>query len=374
VLALVAAGTVAVSGPVSADARPGGKLFAGGFMSQAGSTAANGIAAWDSVNWSALTGPNGEGTDGQVTAMTMYNGKLIVGGSFLEAGGEVVSGIASWDGTTWAPLTGSSGVPGVTVLPLGFVSSLIVYNGDLYVGGMFPRAGATSTVNNLARWNGTEWSAVTGPSGFGTLKGTSDIAPVWDMTIVDGLLVVAGDFTTAGGVAANSIALWDGTTWSSADQPIPNAVTFAVENFNGRLAASRSYADGDVGAVEVIWRDQGVWSTLGGTMDGSIAELTNYDGKLVVCGGFTTVGGVTMNHIAAWNGNSWSALSGPSGNGTNGDVFAVTLHFGLLVAGGRFSDAGGQSASNLALWNGSAWSALPGGGTNDLGVFSLLST
>ena len=376
VLTVLVTGTTLFASAASADAIPGGKLFAGGAFTEAGGTTATRIAAWNGVNWSALAGPNGEGADGSVFAMTMYNGKLIVGGSFIEAGGEVVSGITSWNGTTWEPLVGSTGAIGVSILPLGFVSALAVYNGDLYVGGLFQTAGGVP-VDNIARWNGSDWSPVTGPSGFGTAIDGSDIAPVFDMTAVDGRLIIAGEFTSAGGVAANSVAAWNGSTWSSVDQPIANATILAVENFNGRLVAARGYSEDNVFLRDVAWRDNGQWSVLGGATagrpDSDVRDLTNYNGQLVAGGQFTQIGGVIVNHVAAWNGSTWSGLSGPSGIGTDGDVFAVTVHWGFLTVGGLFGLAGGVPASNMARWNGSAWSAVPGGGVNGQ-VFELLST
>jgi hypothetical protein len=369
-------GTLGYASPASADATPGGKLFAGGNFTQAGPAAATRVAAWDGVNWSALVGPNGEGADGTVFAMTMYNGKLVVGGSFLEAGGAVVSGIATWNGAVWEPLVGSTGAIGVSILPLGFVSALAVYNGDLYVGGMFQRAGGI-VVNNIARWNGSDWSAVTGPSGFGTNNGGSDIAPVFDMTTVGGRLVAAGEFTTAGGVAANSVAAWNGSTWSSLGQPVETLTILAVENFNGRLVASRSYAEDNVTVKDIAWRDNGVWSVLGGAgggrVDFDVRDMAIFKGLLIAGGQFSQIGGLTVNGVAAWNGSAWSALSGPSGVGTDGAVFAVTAHWGFLTVGGLFNQAGGVAASNIARWNGAAWSALPGGGT-DGQIFELLST
>jgi hypothetical protein len=364
----------------ASGAQPGGKLFAGGSFTEAGGVTATSIAAWDGVDWAALEGPNGEGADSTVTAMTMYDGKLVVGGSFIEAGGEVVSGIASWDGTDWEPFIGSSGVPGVTVAPLGFVTALEVYNGDLYVGGAFPRAGGTTTVNNIVRWNGTDWSALADPGGVGTTTPGSSSAPVWDMTIVDGVLVVAGEFTMAGGVAVNSIAGWNGSSWSSLGQPIADLFIMAVTVYQGKLVATRGYVEDNFNINDVATRNaNGQWTVLGGDpqgrMNGSARDLTVYNNFLVVGGFFTQAAGVTVNHIAKWDGATWSGVSGPSGTGTDGIVYALTTHAGNLVAGGFFSQAGGVSVSNIAKWNGSAWSALAGGttGTNNT-VLKLYST
>jgi len=376
-LLIAATGMVVFAEAAHADAIPGGKLFAGGTFTQAGGGTATNIAAWNGVNWSALVGPNGEGADSQVSAMTVYQGKLVVGGSFLEAGGELVSGVATWNGVDWEPLVSSNGAIGLAILPLGFVSDLEVYNGQLYAGGAFTRAGGQD-VNNIARWNGTDWLPVTGPSGTGVLLGGSVFASVvWDMTLVDGQLIVAGQFDTAGGVPANSIAAWNGTTWSSLGQPaLQDLAILSVEGYNGRVAASRSYVVDNFNVNDVAWRNLGVWSVLGDPFNGNVRDMTIYNGLLVAGGQYETIGALTVNHVATWNGSAWSALSGPSGVGTNGDVFAVAAHWGFLFTGGFFSQAGGQAVANIARWNGAAWSAVPGGGFADTvpTVFELFST
>src|SRR5689334_17602174 len=81
-VALLAAPTAAVAAvPGHApDAKPlttTQDLFVGGTFSQAGGRVANNIARWPGfgVDWGALSGPSGNGTNGQVSAVTVYNGK-----------------------------------------------------------------------------------------------------------------------------------------------------------------------------------------------------------------------------------------------------------------------------------------------------------
>ncbi len=77
-------------------------------------------------------------------------------------------------------------------------------SGNLYIGGGFPQAGGL-TVNYVARWNGSSWSAV-GPGLNSTVNA---------LAVSEGTLYAGGAFTTAGGSAANYIAQWDGTNWSA---------------------------------------------------------------------------------------------------------------------------------------------------------------
>ena len=81
----------------------------------------------------------------------------------------------------------------------------VAEDGSLYAGGLFTTAGGT-TVNRIAKWNGSAWSAL----GSG-LNGTCN-----DIAIAqDGSLYAGGSFTTAGGGGANPIAKWNGLGWSA---------------------------------------------------------------------------------------------------------------------------------------------------------------
>src|SRR5882724_10938875 len=87
-------------------------------------------------------------------------------------------------GQTWENL--GTGVSGCSTC---FVRTLAVYNGELYAGGTFTDAGGIP-VNNIARWNGTNWSDV----------GTGVNNEVSALAVFNGELFVGGSFTTAGGI------------------------------------------------------------------------------------------------------------------------------------------------------------------------------
>jgi YVTN family beta-propeller protein len=94
------------------------------------------------------------GADSQVNAFAVYDGDLYAGGKFTSIGGVRMNNIARWDGTSWTAV-GNARRVGVN----DRVDSLQVYDGDLYVGGKFTEAGSGISVNHLAKWNG-RWSGV----------------------------------------------------------------------------------------------------------------------------------------------------------------------------------------------------------------------
>ncbi len=79
------------------------------------------------------------------------------------------------------------------------VNALIVDpSGNLYVGGSFTSAGGV-TVNNIAKWNGTSWSAI-----GGGVNGNVNTLHIDS----SGNIYAGGDFTQAGGITVNKIAKW----------------------------------------------------------------------------------------------------------------------------------------------------------------------
>lgn len=105
----------------------------------------------------------------------------------------------------------------------------------------------------------------------------------------------------------------------------------------------------------------GVWSALGtgitGTQVNAIARATN--GTVYVGGNFTDAGGSGADHIAQWNGSSWSTLA--SATALNSFVYdlAVAPSGTTIYVAGAFTNANANAnADYLATWNGSAWGAL----------------
>jgi hypothetical protein len=345
-----------ISGPVSALALDGeGKLYASGGFTTAGDVSANYIAMWDGNRWSAL----GSGMNGWVSALALDgSGNMYVGGEFTTAGGVSANRIARWDGSSWSPL--GSGMDSL-------VSALALDgSGNLYAGGWFTTAGGVSA-NRIARWDGSSWS----PLGSGMDGGVSALA-----LDGSGKLYAGGGFTTAGGVSANYIAMWDGSSWSPLGSGMNGTVSALALDGSGKLYAGGEFTTaGGVSANHIAMWGGSSWSPLGSGMDS--ADWSHYvyslvlDGSdnLYAGGGFTTAGGVSANHIAMWDGSSWS----PLGSGLDGPVSALVLRGdGKLYAGGLFTTAGGVIANRIARWDGSSWSALGDGDGMSSSVWALV--
>ena len=115
--------------------------------------------------------------------------------------------------------------------------------------------------------------------------------------------------------------------------------------------------------------------------EGDVAALAIFDDgsgpSLYAGGSFDTAGGVTVNRIARWNGTEWSALTGPAGTGTSGRVSALAFFDDgagpSLYAGGFFLTAGGVTVHHVARWDGEGWSALAGSDHVGVGGESVYS-
>lgn len=165
---------------------------------------------------------------------------------------------------------------------------------------------------------------------------------------------------------------WDGTAWSQLNSSIVGTVHALHALPGGELLAGGSFTSIDGVAAEnlAIW-DGTSWAAFGGGVSGVGARVSEFatlpNGDLVVGGTFATAGGVVANNIARWDGASFAPLGaglapfpGPLSSGV--DVTGlVPMANGELFVCGRFATAGAVFANNVAVWNGSSWSPLGAG-------------
>jgi alpha-tubulin suppressor-like RCC1 family protein len=240
--------------------------------------------------------------------------------------------------------------------------SIASINGDLYALGYFTEAGGVPA-NDIAKWNGSSWTNL----GAGINLIPYDLAA---MAIgPNGDLYAGGIFTTAGGIAATNIAKWDGSTWTNLSTGIAGSVYALAIGANGDLYAGGGFISaGGTAANRIAKWDGSTWTNLGTGMNGTVLSLSVApNGDLYVGGSFSTAGGTAANRIAKWDGSTWTNL----GTGMNNSVAALSVApNGDLYAGGHFATAGGTAANRIAKWDGSTWTNL---GTGINGVINGLA-
>jgi hypothetical protein len=354
----------------------GAALYAGGNFSTAGNVTVNQIAKWNGASWSALGSgmAGGLGSSTFVQAMTEYDDgsgpALYAAGSFSSAGGVPASLIAKWNGSSWSAL--GSGISGGDAGNPPFTRSLAAFDDGsgsaLYVGGPFLMAGG-GAVDRIAKWHASSWSPL--------VRGTSGLSNIVEAVAVfdDGngpALYVGGEFQSAGGMQVNSIAKWNGSNWSAlgsgmgGTQPYVGALTVFDDGSGPALYAGGGFSSAGGVAANNIARWNGVsWSPVGGGTTADVLSFAVFDdggGPALYAGGnFSNAGGVLVKSIAKWNGSSWSAL----GTGMTQNVRALTVFDDgsgpALYAGGAFTMAGGVTVDFVGKWNGHTWSGLQNG-------------
>ncbi|MFG0283170.1 MAG: hypothetical protein ACF8R7_02010 [Phycisphaerales bacterium JB039] len=301
------------------------------------------IARWNGSDWIPL--PGGVGPSGGVRALAAYDDgagqALYVSGLFATVAGQAANNVARWNGTSWEVLADSGGV-GVD----GPAYTMAAYDDGsgaaLYVGGSFTTASGR-VVNNIAKWDGVEWTPLEGPTGVGVDDQVQGMAVFDDGT--GAALYVGGRFQSAGGVTVNYVAKWDGIAWT------PLAAPGGV-GLSGESTALAVYED--------------------------------IDGRALYVGGsFATVSGrMNVQSIARWDGVGWAALSGPSGTGVTSGASPRVASIGIfddglapaaLVVGGGFERAGGLIANRIAQWQGCPGSCYADcDGSGELDIFDFL--
>lgn len=388
-------------------------------------------------NWK--TGFNAPGVEGVVWSMATDSPYVYILGTFTKITGSYKSPrIARFDGTCWSafpdtvnmPMNGNvikvhNGVVYVlsdgkvyqwnnTWSIIGNANGYSIFDldfdagGNLYAVGNFPTMNGI-TVNGIAKYNGTTWSAL----GSGAANVTSDYP--FAVKVIGNSVYVGGNMTNVGGYIANGFAKWNGSTWSipnTAGYAIGGSVSMTAINNDLYLSANSSY-QGGLWQTAVFKYNGSAFTRLGNYFDSPINDITNYNNNIYIGGTFMNCGSTPITKVGKWNGISWSnegldltmdvwavevnsfcELAGgwfsgifgpydyhnvairknnnwlPTGNGMNGNVNSILVHNNDVYAAGAFTQAGGAWVDKVVKWNGSQWDTLKGGLTitniNDL--------
>jgi hypothetical protein len=325
-----------LNGIVSSFASDGVKLFAAGGFTASGATTLNGAGQWDGNAWS----PIGLPAPTTVTSVTVWNGKAVV--PLPNAFGNGVGQMKVWDGLTLSTIPGDSlaynrgymTVSGRMLNQVGTWGTKLVVSGTLFRNGSTPCPG-------LAVYDGTQWSSLQEPWGPG-MHGLVGYAT--DMRVWSGRLIVAGPFGLAGAgdrfEVTPGIAAWDGAEWAGLSEGLGGNDIFLGE-YNGDLVAAgwRLYVRTDPSITQIARWDGTSWTGFGSNPPDVPECVQQMHQDLYVGDGFD---------LYRWNGTTWFWVP----NYVGGSALALSTTGDSLVVCGDNSGA-------VGFWNGT--SLLPAG-------------
>ena len=306
----------------------------------------------------------GPGVDGSVAAAVVHQGQPYIAGNFTTAGASGKPYLARWDGLRWQPVLDAQGLGLEPPEPPQSmrITAMASFNGELIVAGNFTHAGGR-LVNNIVRFDGQSWL----PLGPSHAPGADNY--VNSLTVWNGSLLAGGWFSQIGGIAVKGLASWSGTQWQ------PFSAGGGVDS-DGRVSVIRIlggslYVGGkfsSIGGAPIHglarWNGtqwQGFSSEQGNLQYADIIDVEIYNGDLIAGGSIGNIGDVNVQNIARWDGQHWNAMAGsgdfpdPWNNGMDNLVHAMEVWNGKLYVGGAFDYVGGLRSSGMTIWNGQTW-------------------
>ena len=263
------------------------------------------------------------------------------------SGEEVFEGIDV--GVTWGAIggiqspIGNRGVQDIKISPT---------TGEVYFGGLFTNA-IDGTGDYIIKYNPEtgEYSTLgSDGSGNGALKSGQNTTGIFSMVFDSaGNLYVTGDFNIDETIY--DVAKWDGTSWSALG---------TGQEFNGLSNDGLGTNDNKGRSIAIDSQE-----------------------NIYVAGSFYNIGGdENADHIAKWDGTSWSSLGEISigATGACGDDYgyclnavAIGMNDAIYVGGQTENFFGISEADYIAKWNGTEWVALGsnGGGDGNLNSYAL---
>jgi len=247
--------------------------------------------------------------------------------------------LSCWDGANWSRPVDIN----------GHVSSIEVYNDELYIGGAFKIAGGAQ-IYHFARVNGGSIQPIGNVNGH-----------VNDIHAVDGKLYVAGLFDNVDGKSAKGFAVYTGSSWD-ADTNAPAVIT-KLDNWDGKvIARGRFHAAYDTKELGVALLYNNTWKGLPSVdlewhvlgynwfriFDARAHAVTAQGDSVIVAGNMVEFDQVAVGPLALHTNGNWEAF----GDWRWDVVYDVAWHEGVLYTLVHEADGSGTVSVFKRISNG----------------------
>ena len=290
------------------------------------------------------------------SSFALYHDTLWAGGDYFGTpDNTLVNCIAYWSGTTWTPI-GMDTMVGTNAT--GSVYQLLTLGDTLLAVGNFSMMAGVNA-SGLALLHSGQWSQLAGGI-YG--------APYTSIPF-DGKIYVGGRFTKAGSVDANAVAaLTAAGSWSPVQRMVGQYIGWESDRVRAIVTTPRYvFIGGNFTTIAgkpcnhvAAWDKQSsAWSTLGAGVDGDVDALAVQGDNLIVGGDFAHAGTVPTRNIAMCNisTKAWSAM----GDGAHRTVGAIATNGSNVYASVYNVLSNGQWYDYLGKWDGAAWSLFSNG-------------
>jgi hypothetical protein len=269
------------------------------------------MARWNGVNWSYYSGLTTPAPVKTVKgtynfhSIALYKDTMYAAAYMANAERDAdvpVSHLYKWNGLKWVPEVG------VVDTKNNGIIAMTVFDNKLIVAGLFDNTVNGSPVQNIAAYNGTNWSYL---GNSGTSQGTD--GAIRSLAVVGNRLYIGGDFQTFAGSTTGNIAYYTAANggWGGVGSPFVGEI-LELGVFDGKIAALGR----DANAAKKIAVFQGTWSPFLGFDTFSSSEPKTLMGSgtdLLIGGSFVKNGNGTS--LLVYDGTSMQF----TGNRITGD-------------------------------------------------------
>ncbi|MBL0309191.1 MAG: T9SS type A sorting domain-containing protein [Bacteroidetes bacterium] len=234
----------------------------------------------------------------------------------------------------------------------GSIFGTTIYKNDLVVYGLFDSIAGVAA-KSIAKWNGVSWSAID-TTNWGN-------GPIGVAVEYQGNLYIGGNFVTKDGVL-DRLAYWNGAKWL----PVGNGIrggaagvgSFEIYEDDLYIGGGFDTTLGNPGFCVArwngtLWKDAGAGMT---SLNAFISDLQVFNGELYACGRFTRIGDVPILAIAKWDGYKWCGLGQKFIPNFTIAMNCMAVYNNELYVGGPFLAIDGDTVNYVAKWLGGDYS------------------